>query len=112
MHCSTALTSRILCEQCAQQYQPHGMSADLCCLAYRRDRQTTLLRAVLRLLRSLPWSEAQMCGPLQKALQSVQTYRHVCKWIARKQSFRSVHSLGAAGNALVQNHPHGLLGTV
>ena len=45
----------------------------LCC---GRDRQTTLLRAVLRLLRSLPWSEAQMCGPLQKALQSVQTYRH------------------------------------
>ena len=39
------------------------------------DRQTTLLRAVLRLIRALPWSEAQMCGPLQKALHSLQTYR-------------------------------------
>lgn len=41
----------------------------------RADRQTTLLRAVLRVLRVLPWTEAQMSGALMKSVESLQIYK-------------------------------------
>ena len=41
----------------------------------RVERQTSLLRAVLRLLRVLPCTEAQMSGALMKSVESLQIYK-------------------------------------